>query len=101
MLALRTFDQLTGFLDTSFDGRRPQVRAFFSMVDRRKALHRNIVAALPDEHPGISSIAIPAMSVIEQMAVHRAPLPTFAPRSTATAAFRTLWTEAADALDSA
>lgn len=92
VLATRTFDQLTGFL-AGLDGRPPRVHAFFSMVDRRKALHRQIMAALPRERAGISATAIPALSLIEQMAVRRAPLPAFAPGSPATRAYRALWGE--------
>jgi chromosome partitioning protein len=92
VLALRTFDQLTDFLN-GFNGRRPAVRAFFSMADRRKSLHRQIIAELPGERPGISATAVPALALIEQMAVERAPLPVYAPNSPATRAYRALWNE--------
>ncbi|MEJ7704764.1 MAG: hypothetical protein WKF47_14365 [Geodermatophilaceae bacterium] len=36
---------------------------------------------------------IPAASVIEQMAERRAPVPVFAPRSAAAAAYVSLWAE--------
>jgi len=36
-LSVRTLDQLTEFL-SSFDGSRPEILAFFSMIDRRKRL---------------------------------------------------------------
>lgn len=94
VLALRTFDQLTEFL-SGFNGRRPEVRAFFSMADRRKRLHRQIIAELPAEREGISGTAIPALAVIEQMAVERAPLPVYAPNSAAAKAYRALWNEIA------
>ena len=45
-LSVRTLDQVTEFI-AGFDGRRPQVLAFFSMIDRRKRLHREIAAELP------------------------------------------------------
>mgnify|MGYP002652338369 CR=1 FL=1 len=93
VLALRTFDQLSDFLD-GFNGKRPQVHAFFSMADGRKALHRDVVATLPEQRKGISPTAIPALSMIEKMTVERAPLPVFAPQSPATTAYRNLWTEA-------
>ena len=35
--------------------------------------------------------AIPNRAVIEQMAQQRAPVPEFAPRSSATAAYEALW----------
>jgi chromosome partitioning protein len=49
-LSLRTLDQLTEFI-ASFDDRRPNLLGFFSMVDQRKHLHRDIVARLPTERP--------------------------------------------------
>jgi cellulose biosynthesis protein BcsQ len=91
-LSERTFDQLTAFID-SLDGQRPAVLAFFSMLDRRKRLHREIAARLTAERPDIAATVIPAMTVIEQMAVRRAPVPAFAPRSAAAQRYRQLWTE--------
>ncbi|MGH3531362.1 MAG: ParA family protein [Mycobacterium sp.] len=91
-LSVRTFDQLVGFVD-DFDGRRPRVCSFFSMVDRRKQLHRDLVEHLPAERPGILSTAIPALSLIEQMAEHRAPVTAFAPHSVAARCYEELWGE--------
>jgi chromosome partitioning protein len=90
ILSLRTLDQLTDFV-AGFGGRRPEVMAFFSMVDRRKKLHRDIVARLPEQSACVSTFAIPALSLIEQMAEHRAPVPVFAPRSEASRLYRELW----------
>ncbi|HVW43253.1 MAG TPA: ParA family protein [Amycolatopsis sp.] len=92
VLAQRTFDQLVEFLGT-FNGDGPRVHGFFSMADRRKSLHRELIATLPAEREGISATAIPALSVIEQMAVHRAPLGAYAPHSPAARAYDALWTE--------
>ena len=47
-LSVRTLDQLTEFI-TGFDGHRPGVLAFFSMLDRRKRLHQEIAERLPAE----------------------------------------------------
>jgi chromosome partitioning protein len=91
-LSERTFDQLTGFIDT-FNGHRPDVLAFFSMVDRRKRLHREIIDRLPSTRPGIADALIPAMTLIEQMAVRRAPVAAFSPRSAAAERYRQLWSE--------
>lgn len=91
-LSVRTLDQLTGFV-AGFDGTRPEVLAFFSMVDRRKRIHREIAGGLPQERPDIALATIPALAVIEQMAAERAPVPAFAPRSAAARAYRDLWDE--------
>jgi len=91
-LSVRTLDQLTEFV-AGFHGRRPEVRAFFSMVDRRKRLHQDITQKLLVERSGVTATAIPALSLIERMSVERAPVTAFAPRSQAARAFRSLWTE--------
>jgi chromosome partitioning protein len=91
-LSLHTLDQLSEFL-AGLEGSRPHVLAFFSMVDRRKRLHREVVERLPTERSDIAVTAIPALSVVEQMAVHRAPLPAFAPRSPAAQGYEQLWAE--------
>jgi cellulose biosynthesis protein BcsQ len=94
-LSVRTLDQLTEFV-AGFDGRRPQIRAFFSMVDRRKRLHQEITEKLLAERPGVAATPIPALSLIERMSVERAPVAVFAPRSQAALAFRALWAEISD-----
>ncbi|HEY0718841.1 MAG TPA: ParA family protein [Streptosporangiaceae bacterium] len=91
-LSVRTLDQLTEFV-AGFGGPRPGVLAFFSMVDRRKRLHREIAAELPTRRGDVAPTTIPALAVIEQMAVERAPVPAFAPRSPATRAYRDLWAD--------
>ena len=92
-LSVRTLDQLTGFV-AGFYGHRPEVRAFFSMVDRRKRLHHDIAQDLWSERPGVlARTAIPSLSLIEHMSIERAPVTVFAPRSQAARAFRALWSE--------
>lgn len=91
-LSVRTFDQLTDFVG-DFDGRRPRVRAFFSMVDRRKRLHCDLVQNLPSQRTGILTTSIPALSIIEQMAEHRAPVTASAPHSPAAHCYKALWSE--------
>ncbi len=93
VLSVRTFDQLVTFV-AERKGHQPTIRGFFSMLDRRRTLHREIVAELPAERAQMSSVAIPSASAVEQMAVRRAPLLAFAPRSPAAVAFRQLWDEA-------
>lgn len=88
-LSVRTLDQLTSFV-AGIDGSRPDIRAFFSMADRRKRLHKEILLTKRD---GVSPTAIPALSIIEQMSAERAPVTAFAPRSSAARAYRALWDE--------
>ena len=92
-LSLRTMDQLREFVAT-LPGRRPHVRGFFSMVDRRKAMHRDVVDRLPDEREDVSRVCIPALSIVEQMAARREPVVAFAPRSVVSRRYLDLWNEA-------
>ena len=91
-LSLRTMDQLREFV-RSQPGPRPNVRGFFSMVDRRKAMHRDTVDTRPADHDDLATTVIPALSVIEQMTVRREPLPHFAPRSAVAVRYGQLWDE--------
>ena len=69
------------------------------MVDRRKKVHRDFADRLPEERTSVVAEAIPNLAVIEQMAQHRAPVPEFAPRSPATAAYEALWARLRSCLD--
>ena len=91
-LSVRTLEQLTAFV-AGFNGQRPDVLAFFSMVDRRKKLHKEITDNLSSERTEVAATAIPSLSMIENMSVERAPVTVFAPRSSAAKAYRALWAE--------
>jgi len=90
MLSVRTYDQLIDFVDT-MEGRKPQVMGFLSMVDRRKKSHREFTERLPNDRASVVPETIPSRVVIEQMAHERAPVPQFAPGSSATTAYEALW----------
>lgn len=98
-LSLRTFEQLTRFV-AGFDGPAPQVLAFFSMADRRKRLHREVIEALPrDGGSGkVAETVVPALSLVERMAERRAPVTAFAPTSQAAQRYRELWAEVRELL---
>jgi chromosome partitioning protein len=65
----------------------PPVLPVISMVDMRRKLHREMVAAHPDWP------AIPYASAVERMSAERAPLAAFAPRHPATRAFAEIWAD--------
>ena len=90
-LSMRTLDQLEKFLDDV--DRRPDVLAFFSMVDRRKRLHREVLEAGPRRRSVVLECPVPAASDVELMGVHRAPVGDFAPRGRAALAYEALWQE--------
>jgi cellulose biosynthesis protein BcsQ len=91
-LPARTLDQLERFLSRA-GASVPQVLAFFSMVDRRRKLHRQIVSELVGVRPEVLATEIPASTLFEQMGVRRAPLEVFAAHSGGAAAYRYLWKE--------
>jgi cellulose biosynthesis protein BcsQ len=91
-LSLRTFAQLTRFV-ADFQGRRPEVVAFFSMADTRKRLHREVIESIPREGARVAETVVPSLSMIEQMAERRAPVPAFAPTSRAARCYEQLWAE--------
>jgi chromosome partitioning protein len=91
-LSVRTHEQLLTMFD-EYEYPRDKIYGFFSMVDRRKKLHREIVATLQDEFDSIFESEIPYRSQIEQMGIYREPVPAFAPRSAATQAYEALWAE--------
>ena len=92
-LSVRTLDQLTEFI-AGLNGHKPAILAFFSMIDRRKRLHKEISEQLPEQRGDVAATAIPAMSMIERMSVERAPVTAFAPRSVAARGYTELWAEA-------
>jgi cellulose biosynthesis protein BcsQ len=91
-LSVRTLDQLSEFI-SGFDGHRPTVLAFCSMIDRRKRLHLEIAERLPSQRSDVAVTVIPALSLIERMSVERAPVAAFAPRSAAARQYAALWQE--------
>jgi cellulose biosynthesis protein BcsQ len=65
--------------------RPPPILPVYSMIDRRRSLHLEALAANPDWP------AIPMVSSLEQCAVQRRPVGTFDPRSPAALALIRLW----------
>jgi chromosome partitioning protein len=96
-LSARTLDQLAAFLreERQHLGRSPEVLPFFSMVDRRKKLQRQLVTSLRAERPSFLQTEVPNASAVERMARERLPVAVVAPRSAAARAFHDLWRELA------
>lgn len=90
-LSLRALASVADFLDRK-RYRRLQLLPFYSLVDRRKSLHREIVDG-PPRHPGMLRTVIPYASAVEQMAARRLPVAVFAGGSPGARAFEELWSE--------
>ena len=83
-LALRSLEQVGDHIEREHHG-RPPLLPVFSLVDRRKKLHREIVG----EHPDWP--VIPQASIIERMSIDRVPIVARTGNSPAAAAFNDLW----------
>jgi cellulose biosynthesis protein BcsQ len=84
-LSRRALDEVLGFLDRG-GLKRGAVLPVYNMVDRRRTMHRQALAAEP------AWPAIPMASAVEDMAGRRVPLGAFAPRSPAALALADIWT---------
>jgi cellulose biosynthesis protein BcsQ len=91
ILSLRTLARLIKWAARSDSTCR--MLTFFSMVDSRKALHRQTCEWSASYSDVFLTGRIPYASVVEQMAIRRMPLPVFAARDPATAAFARIWDE--------
>ena len=93
-LSIRTFDQLDRFVEENPDVvGQLDVIGFFSMVDRRKRLHRELVVELRQARPDLLDAVIPSVTDIERMGVHRQPVTAFSPASRAARSYAALWDE--------
>jgi len=89
-LSLRAYAQLKEFfVKEELD--QNHLVPFFSMVDRRKRLHRDLIVEFAASHPELLRTYIPYLSQIEQMGVHRAPVGDFAGNGVGARAFDALW----------
>ncbi|HQY94614.1 MAG: AAA family ATPase [Caldilinea sp.] len=91
-LSLLAHRQLLDFLD-EHGYHAARVYAFFSMVDGRKRLHRDLIAEARHAYRHVLQTSISYLTHVEQMGVHRAPVGVFAGASPAAAAYRALWAE--------
>ena len=91
-LSLRMLVQLRDFIDDQ-GWQDLLLLPFFSMVDIRRSLHRELMMSTRTQFPAILHTEVPYWSEIEQMSVRRAPLPAFSPKGAATPIYVALWRE--------
>ncbi len=91
-LSLRTLEQLEKFFEDNGLNKRTLI-PFFSMADRRKKMHRDIMDNLIERHPEILTTVIPYASDIERMGLERMPLGGYIKKSQSTVAYNALWQE--------
>jgi chromosome partitioning protein len=91
-LSLRMLAQLRDFLDDA-GWRDLLLMPFFSMVDRRRTLHGELIDTARREFPILLSTEVPYWSEIERMTLRRAPIPAYSPNGAAAGIYRNLWAE--------
>ena len=91
-LSIRTYSQLHKFLKIKQYNLK-KVFSFFSMVDRRKKMHIELIKTMTKKYPEIQKTDIPYLSIIEKMGIERQPIMAFAPNSTGALAYEMLWSE--------
>lgn len=98
-LSVRMLEQVCDFVARK-KWRELKLLPVFSMVDRRKSLHRDSLGQIRERFPMMLDTEIPYSSVIEQASVRRAPLPAYARLNPATQIYQALWREVESRLDS-
>ncbi|MDX1707789.1 MAG: ParA family protein [Desulfobacterales bacterium] len=89
-LSVRTYRQLLAFArkkryDTG------KIYPFFSMVDRHKKMHRELMFSVSRGFKGVLQSFVPYRAHVEKMGIHRVPVPVFAPKSVAARSYQNLW----------
>jgi cellulose biosynthesis protein BcsQ len=91
-LSLLTYEKLNHFLQRD-KHRNGVIVPFFSMVDRRKKLHVEVMETFQAQHRKCLKTFIPYSADVEKMGLYRAPLTSRHPGCLAAKAFSNLWDE--------
>jgi cellulose biosynthesis protein BcsQ len=86
-----SLQQLYRFLDEIGES-RSKIMVFFSMVEKRKKMHWELMRQLIKKK-GVLPSLIPYLADIEKMGLYRQPVSAALPNSTAAAAYSDLWQE--------
>ncbi|HET8802259.1 MAG TPA: ParA family protein [Marinobacter sp.] len=91
-LSLNSWQQFRDFVRTKKLGPK-KLRPFFALVDRRKKLHRDLLAQKAELFERPLKASIPYASVVERMGEEGLPLEVLSPTSEAATRFRDMWLE--------
>lgn len=69
-----------------------RIHAFFSMVEPRKTMHREVIAKF-GKYPIFRKVQIPYLAEVEKMGLHRQPVGAISHSSTAAQQYTSLWLE--------
>jgi len=97
-LSFTTYEKLLEFFKKkNLD--RSKILAFFSMVEKRKKLHQEMIIKMSKKRSRFLDAQIPYSSIVERMGVYRQPVPCFEPNSAAAKAYIQLWKEVEEAIN--
>ena len=91
-LSVRTYRQLLTFCEKN-SYKTGKIYTFYSMVDRHKKMHHDLMATVSKEFEGVLQGCIPYLAQVEKMGIYREPVAAFAPLSTAAKSYQNLWNE--------
>jgi cellulose biosynthesis protein BcsQ len=91
-LSVRMLEQLVEFID-AHEWADLKLMPLFSMVDRRKSLHHEVVEATRRQFKQVLATEVPYSSEIERITMRRAPLNSYAPGSEQGQVYQALWDE--------
>jgi chromosome partitioning protein len=90
-LSVRTYDIVKSYFEEKA-GELEKLMCFFTMVDIRKNMHKDVMAQLYKDKR-FFEYYVPYLSDIERMGIKNAPVEAFAPSSFAATCYRALWNE--------
>jgi cellulose biosynthesis protein BcsQ len=91
-LSVRTYNQLLAFCKKKrYDVAK--IYPFFSMVDRHKKMHKDLMLSVSRKYRGVLKSFVPYLAQIEKMGIYRAPVAVSAPESLASKSYQNLWSK--------
>jgi cellulose biosynthesis protein BcsQ len=91
-LSVRTYRQLLAFCQKKkYDVAK--IYPFFSMVDRHKKMHKELMLSVSKDFKGVLTSFVPYLAQIEKMGIYRAPVAVSAPGSLASKSYQNLWSK--------
>ncbi len=90
-LSLRAYSQLKSVLAEKKQWRQLSLLPFFTMVDRRRKIHNEVIEQAKQLIDDDDPIVIPYASELERMGIQRQPVGAFAGSSKAAIAYEQLW----------
>ncbi|WP_028579315.1 ParA family protein [Desulfogranum japonicum] len=96
-LSVLSLKQLYKFLD-KIGQKKKKALVFFSMVERRKKMHSDIMDSMA-HNKGVLSSFIPYLADVERMGIYRQPVTAALPASPAAAAYAALWQDIQNQLE--